>query len=308
MSTPVIMDAVAVGAVALLALIGAWRGLWKTLAGILAFALALLGAGLIASHFAAPLTERLVPVIMERVSQRVQEEIQSRIDAGTSAALQEAGLTSDSTDGTADSAGSASASTGTAPESDDALSSALTGLNLGGLELSSLPGLEALQQLVGANNSVPMGMLPSLLERVGLTQDLREELLGRVRDKLSDLGQSTADSALVAMEQVLTELLRPMIYSVLYGVSFFVLSLVLNFALGAVGRSMAGIPVLNAVNRAGGLILGLGEGLLLLIIASWLIRVAGLDVEMPPLSDTVVLRFLAEHSVMDLFTLIQPKG
>lgn len=79
MTTPAIIDAVAVSVLALFAVLGAWRGLLRTLAGVLVVILSLAGAGIIASALSAPAAKLMAPVLEKRIEARLDEAIQERI-------------------------------------------------------------------------------------------------------------------------------------------------------------------------------------------------------------------------------------
>lgn len=78
MTTPVIIDAVAVAVLAGFAILGAWKGLLRTLAGLLVLALSLAGAGIIASALSAPAAKLIAPVIEKRIEARLDEAIQAQ--------------------------------------------------------------------------------------------------------------------------------------------------------------------------------------------------------------------------------------
>ena len=259
MSTPVIMDAAAVGAAALLAAIGAWRGLWKTVTGIAAFVAAMILAGMITSALAGPLTDRAVAYVMEQAEDLIQERIQSKTQ-----------------------------------ETAESLEAAIA-------DVQSASGFDKVTE------TLPLSQIPSFLERIGLNGERKSALMDRIREQLDSLGQSTADSARVALEEVVRQIVGPAVRSALYGLSFVLLSFVLRLLLKNVGKALGEVPGLKTVNRAGGLVLGLAEGVVLLTVASWILRTAGFTVEAPPLSDTVVLRFLAEHSLLDLLPAAQTR-
>ena len=273
MTTPVIMDAVAVGVAVLLALLGAWRGVFKTLLGVAVFVAALVGAGLIANSLSGPVTEWVVPHVMEQVDARIQQEADRQAQNALNSA--------------SDSLKDAASASGVSEAAPD---------------LSTVPGFDA------GTDTIPVGQIATLLEKIGLSRESREALTERVRERLESAGQSVVDSARVALEDVLRECLQPMIHSALYGVSFLLLSLVLKIAAKFLAGALDKVPGLSTVNHVLGLLLGLTEGALLLVIASWILRTVGYTVEAPPLSDTVVLRFLAEHSLMDLLPSMQPSS
>lgn len=78
MTTPAIIDAIAILVLALFAALGAWKGLLRTLAGLLVVVLSLAGAGIIASALSAPAAELIAPVIEKRIESRLDEAIQEQ--------------------------------------------------------------------------------------------------------------------------------------------------------------------------------------------------------------------------------------
>ena len=79
MTTPVIIDAIAVAVLALFGILGAWKGLLRTLAGLLVVVLSLAGAGVIASALSAPAAKLIAPVIEKRIEARLDEAIQEQL-------------------------------------------------------------------------------------------------------------------------------------------------------------------------------------------------------------------------------------
>lgn len=75
MTTPVIIDAIAIAVLAGFALLGAWKGLLRTLAGLLVIVLSLAGAGIIASALSAPAAKLIAPVIEKRIESRLEEAL-----------------------------------------------------------------------------------------------------------------------------------------------------------------------------------------------------------------------------------------
>lgn len=78
MTTPAIIDAVAVSVLALFAVLGAWRGLLRTLAGVLVVILSLAGAGIIASALSVPAAKLIAPVIEKRIEARLDEAVREQ--------------------------------------------------------------------------------------------------------------------------------------------------------------------------------------------------------------------------------------
>lgn len=90
MTTPVIIDAIAVAVLALFGILGAWKGLLRTLAGLLIVVLSLAGAGIIASALSAPAAKLIAPAIEKRIEARLDEAIrEKRPDAGREETLAE---------------------------------------------------------------------------------------------------------------------------------------------------------------------------------------------------------------------------
>lgn len=75
MTTPVIIDAVAVAILAFFVLWGAHQGLLRSLAGLLTIVVALVGAGLIASALADSAARLAGPLVEERIRTQVDEAI-----------------------------------------------------------------------------------------------------------------------------------------------------------------------------------------------------------------------------------------
>ena len=78
MTTPVIIDAIAVAVLAGFAIWGAWKGLLRTLAGLLVVALSLAGAGIVASALSVPAAKLVAPAIEKRIEARLDEAIQEQ--------------------------------------------------------------------------------------------------------------------------------------------------------------------------------------------------------------------------------------
>lgn len=88
MTTPVIIDAIAVAVLAGFGIVGAWKGLLRTLAGLLVLALSLAGAGIIASALSVPAVKLIAPVIEKRIESRLDEAIEERFSKEEREALE----------------------------------------------------------------------------------------------------------------------------------------------------------------------------------------------------------------------------
>ncbi|WP_300416857.1 CvpA family protein [uncultured Oscillibacter sp.] len=78
MTTPVIIDAIAVAVLAGFAIWGAWKGLLRTLAGLLVVVISLAGAGIVASALSAPAAKLIAPAIEKRIESRLENAMEER--------------------------------------------------------------------------------------------------------------------------------------------------------------------------------------------------------------------------------------
>lgn len=92
MTTPVIIDAIAVAVLAAFAIAGAWRGLLRTLAGLLVLVLSLAGAGIVASALSAPAAKFIAPAIEKRIEVRLDEALRERFSDEEREALEAGGF------------------------------------------------------------------------------------------------------------------------------------------------------------------------------------------------------------------------
>lgn len=83
MTTPVIIDAVAVSVLVGFTVLGARKGLLRTLAGLLVVVLSLAGAGIIASALSAPAAKLIAPAIERRIEERLDEAMREQRPGGT---------------------------------------------------------------------------------------------------------------------------------------------------------------------------------------------------------------------------------
>lgn len=197
MTTPAIIDAVAVSVLALFAVLGAWRGLLRTLAGVLVVILSLAGAGIIASALSAPAAKLIAPVIEKRIEARLDEAVREQ-----------------------------------------------------------------------GRGEEPLA-LTELLDLLGVDQTRREALTGRAQETVRETGASLAAA-------VVESLARSALYGVLYMISFLLLSVGLHL-LARMLDAVLRLPGLCALNAWGGGLLGLAEGALLLFLAVWALRLAGVS-------------------------------
>ena len=75
MTTPVIMDIVAVAALLIFVIVGAREGLFRSLAGLVIVVVALVGAGMIAATLADPAAKLITPIIEKAITEKVDDAI-----------------------------------------------------------------------------------------------------------------------------------------------------------------------------------------------------------------------------------------
>lgn len=107
---------------------------------------------------------------------------------------------------------------------------------------------------------------------------------------MSDMREGFTGTISQALSSAMREILRPVVYGLLYALSFMGLSFVLKIAFRSLDH-MADAPGLHSVNTFGGFLLGLVQGIALVIAAAFLLRYAfsGLD----GVRDSQVLKALA---------------
>ena len=132
----------------------------------------------------------------------------------------------------------------------------------GSLAASPLEGLEAAVEAIGFVRSRAQDLLE------GLDLPAREEALGEAaRDALVGMGTQVADTVLDTMAYRL-------LHSMVCAASFLVLSFLLRLAVRALGLVMK-LPVLRQLNEAGGLLVGVGKGVLLVFLGVWVLGRTG---------------------------------
>lgn len=220
MTTPVIIDAIAVAVLAGFAILGAWKGLLRTLAGLLVLALSLAGAGIIASALSAPAAKLIVPVIEERLESRLDEALQQRY-----------------------------------------------------------PGEQPEDQL----------SVTDMLGLLGIDETQWDALAFRAQDAVRDTGVHL-------MTAVIGSVAQSMLYGVLYMLSFVLLSIALHLLVRMLDAVLK-LPGLHGLNAVGGGLVGLAEGALLLFLAVWVLRLAGVSFDGQ--EDCRIFRFFITYTPLD---------
>ncbi|MCI9577266.1 MAG: CvpA family protein [Oscillibacter sp.] len=220
MTTPVIIDAIAVAVLAGFAILGAWKGLLRTLAGLLVLALSLAGAGIIASALSAPAAKLIVPVIEKRLESRLDEALQQRY-----------------------------------------------------------PGEQPEDQL----------SVTDMLGLLGIDETQWDALAFRAQDAVRDTGVHL-------MTAVIGSVAQSMLYGVLYMLSFVLLSIALHLLVRMLDAVLK-LPGLHGLNAVGGGLVGLAEGALLLFLAVWVLRLAGVSFDGQ--EDCRIFRFFITYTPLD---------
>lgn len=147
--------------------------------------------------------------------------------------------------------------------------------------------------------------LEQKLTAQGNTEDAGEMLaaFGFRGDTLSELVDSTVEKARQAGETLLSAVvsaaLRSAAYAVVYVVSFLLLLVLLRLVLSPL-HLFTRLPVVHGINGLLGGILGLVKGALLLFLAVWVLQKLQFLVTAELIDQTVLLKFFARHSPMDL--------
>lgn len=145
----------------------------------------------------------------------------------------------------------------------------------------NIPDLSPAQELDRVVEAIPnrfvREQVRSLADSLGLSRE--GALDATARETLLRLGYQLADTAL---DGVVCELVR----SIVCAVCFMLLTAVLRLAVKALALAVK-LPVLRQINEAGGLLLGVGKGLLLVCLGVWVLRMTG-----------VITPEMAEQSVL----------
>lgn len=132
--------------------------------------------------------------------------------------------------------------------------------------------------------------LSELFERLQSENKLPKTFTDSLQERFEDMRKSFTGTASQAIAKVLRDVVRPIVYGVLYVVSFLALSLALKIVFHSLD-TVTELPGLRSVNAAGGLILGLIQGLVFVIVAAFLLRFVFSGVE--GVSDSRALKVLS---------------
>ena len=126
-----------------------------------------------------------------------------------------------------------------------------------------------------------------LLETFGFSGEALDKLVESATEKAQEVGQTLLSAAV-------STVLRSVAYAVVYLVSFLLLLLLLRLLLAPL-HLFTKLPVVHGINAVMGGALGLVKGALLLFFAVWLLRRLQIWITPELISQTYILRFLADH-------------
>ena len=136
-----------------------------------------------------------------------------------------------------------------------------------------------------------------LLELLGLDADVRDSLAEQAEETVRDTGVSIAVA-------VVESVARSIIYGVLYILSFIALTILLHVLVGAMDLVLK-LPGLHGLNAAGGGLVGLIEGALLLFLAVWVLRRLGVSFETDALAEAHILRIFTANTPLSVLSFLQ---
>ena len=121
------------------------------------------------------------------------------------------------------------------------------------------------------------------------------ELIAKLAEKAADKVHETGATLLAA---VVNSVVATVVHAVIFFVVFIVLMIVLSLIVKALDLT-AKLPVVRTANGFGGAVVGLLKSLLLVVLGIWVLRRFGWLSDRL-VADTLILRFFATHSLMDL--------
>lgn len=133
-----------------------------------------------------------------------------------------------------------------------------------------------------------------LLKGLGLGDHQAGSLAGRVEEQVKETGQAVATAV---VESFLSSVIR----AVLFLLTFVVVTLALRMVVMATNFVLR-LPGLRSLNALGGGLFGLGEGVLVLFLAVWLLEQFGVDFRREMVESTYLLQFFVTKSPLDLLT------
>ena len=139
--------------------------------------------------------------------------------------------------------------------------------------------------LLGEDDAAEEENAQALFSAAGLYQKTAENLAQSAVEQAKETGLSMAQAAMESM-------LRSVAGAVLFLISFLVLLAVLKLLSNVFGLLTA-VPGLHLMNAAGGGLLGLGQGCLILFAVVWAVQFFGAGIPAQVQEQTILFRFFA---------------
>lgn len=136
--------------------------------------------------------------------------------------------------------------------------------------------------------------LVSILEAVGLY----EPFANSVRELLGQQGTPTETDVTAALAHAIAQVAA----GTLLFIVAFLLILLLWFALSRLLNLAAHLPVVRGLNHLLGGLLGLGQGMLILFFAAWILRLFGGVIPADIVNSSAVLKFFMTANPISIFT------
>ena len=126
-----------------------------------------------------------------------------------------------------------------------------------------------------------------VLELLGVDESRWEALALQATGTIQETGTRLVTA-------VIESVARSILYGVLYMISFFLLTILLHL-LVRMADAFLTLPGLHGLNAAGGGLLGLAEGALVLWTAVWVLRLLGVSL------DSRIFHFFTAHALLEVF-------
>lgn len=153
------------------------------------------------------------------------------------------------------------------------------------------------QRMAEKLTQTPTSMSSSQAAASEMLQNLHfdTDLIADLAEKAAEKVQETGATLLAA---VMDSVVATVVHAVIFLVVFIILMIVLSLIVKALDLT-AKLPVVRTANGLGGAVVGLIKALLLVVLGIWVLRRFGWLTE-DLVADTLLLRFFATHSLMDL--------
>ena len=280
--THIIIDVALLVILVLFAINGFRRGLIMSLFSLLAVLVAFVGALLVSNLLAPTVTEWVMPKVEKAVIAALPEDAVK--SWGNITEIEESEEVP-KTDGPAE---------GEAPSEEIAIDpDMLSGISLGDISLEDLP--VSLDEILADGdpwNELKDYLAENEIELPGDVEKLMEQLDEDDVRQIAE-GATAEEMAYILAEKVVRTIVRVVLF-----ILAFVLLLIVWKILARTLDLVSRLPVLNMLNKLGGLVLGTVRGALILFVCAWLVRT---------LFSTVIPTDLVEQSkLMQFFLTVNP--